>query len=49
MASEHAIIARRLQEATPEASEDAEDATRADMEETVALEEVRPALLHLLA
>lgn len=49
MALEHVIIARQPQEATPEASEDVEDATRADMEETVALEEVRPTVLHLLA
>lgn len=39
---EHEIIVRLLQESTPEGLEDVEeDAVRQDMEETVALEEVR--------
>lgn len=44
-ALEHVIIARRPREAAPEGLEDVEVATRQDMEEPVALEEVRPSII----
>lgn len=44
-ALEHVIIGRRPREATPEGLEDVEVATRQDMEEPAALEEVRPSII----